>query len=387
MSLQTYPQSNYVNSSKSSNASEAEVKTMLFYCREGYESDLAAELEHHSATQQLYGYSQLVPNSAIVKYHFYKGLTKQQQTKSFPWQDLIFARQRLCVLGDLEFTDTQDRIGSIIEYMSQFTDIEENGLGDVFVEHADNEKGKEVAKFCKKFTVPLRQALRKKGWLTKKSHTGLPYLHLFLSDSSACVIAMSHPKNRHAQPLGITRLKFPPEAPSRSTLKLDEAIQLFMSPVQQSNYLQKGMTAVDLGACPGGWTFQLVSRGMRVEAIDNGAMDEGLMATGLVKYQATDGFKYQPIDGHVDWLVCDMIEKPEKVSILITQWLTKRQATSSIFNLKLPMKQRFQTVNELLAEMSSKLTEHQILHQMQAKHLYHDRDEITVIVRSGVHLI
>ena len=147
------------------------------------------------------------------------------------------------------------------------------------------------------------------------------------------------------------------------------------------------MTAVDLGACHDGWTFQLVSRGMRVEAIDNGAMDEGLMATGLVKYQATDGFKYQPIDGHVDWLVCDMIEKPEKVSILITQWLTKRQATSSIFNLKLPMKQRFQTVNELLAEMSSKLTEHQILHQMQAKHLYHDRDEITVIVRSGVHLI
>jgi 23S rRNA (cytidine2498-2'-O)-methyltransferase len=375
------------NDLKNKIGDKIQVKTMLFYCREGYEADLAAELEHHSATQQLYGYSQLIPNSAIVRYHFYQGLTKQQQSQSFPWQELIFARQRLCVLGELEFTDTQDRISSIIEYISQFTDMQEHAFGDVFVEHADNEKGKEIAKFCKKFTVPLRQALRKESWLTKKEHTGLPYLHLFLSDSSACIIAMSYPKNRHAQRLGISRLKFPPQAPSRSTLKLDEAIQLFMSPLQQAEALQKGMTAVDLGACPGGWTFQLVSRGIRVEAVDNGAMDEGLMATGLVKYQAADGFKYQPLDGHVDWLVCDMIEKPEKVSALITQWLIKRKATSAIFNLKLPMKQRFQTVNELLSVMSKTLSEHQTVHQMQAKHLYHDRDEITVIVRSGVHLV
>lgn len=363
-----------------------QVKSMLFYCREGYEADLAAELDYCSASQKLYGYSQVVPNSALVRYQLYQPLTKQHRAESFPWRDLIFARQRLCVLADIAFTDTQDRVASILAYLSEFTDLQENNLGDVLVEHADNEKGKETAKFCKKFTVPLRQALRKRGLLSKKPNTGLPYLHLLLSDSSACTLALSYPKNRHSQRLGITRLKFPPEAPSRSTLKLDEAINLFIPAAQQANCLQKGMTAVDLGACPGGWTFQLVSRGMKVEAVDNGSMDDGLMATGLVNYQAADGFKYQPLDGHVDWLVCDMIEKPEKVSQLITRWLIKRQTTSTIFNLKLPMKQRFQTVNKLLLEMSSNLNEHQIAYQMQAKHLYHDRDEITVIVRSGAHL-
>jgi 23S rRNA (cytidine2498-2'-O)-methyltransferase len=362
-------------------------KSMLFFCREGYEADLAAELEQLSATQQIYGYSQFVPNSAMVHYHFYQDLSSQQQYNSFPLQDCIFARQRLCSIGKVELEDTSDRISSIIEYLKDNTELSPSCLGDIYVEYAENEKGKEVAKFCKKFTVPMRQALRREGWLSKKAHSGLPYIHLVFSDSSECTLAFSYPKNRHSQPLGITRLKFPADAPSRSTLKLEEAIQSFMSDAQQTWCLQKGMTAVDLGACPGGWTYQLVTRGIHVEAVDNGAMAESLMATGLVSYKAADGFKYEPVDGHVDWLVCDMIEKPERVSELITQWLCQRKTTSTIFNLKLPMKQRFQIVKALLSEMTSRLNERQIAHQMSAKHLYHDRDEVTVLILTGAHLI
>jgi len=360
---------------------------MLFYCREGYEADLAAELEHVSASHKLYGYSQFVRNSALVQFHFYQALSAQEQFTSFALNECIFARQRLCVIGHVELTDANDRITTILDYLKDNTKLSQHCLGDIFVEHADNEKGKEVAKFCKKFTVPMRQKLRREGVLTSKPHSGLPFVHLVFSDSSQCMVAFSYPKNRHSQLLGITRLKFPAEAPSRSTLKLEEAIQLFLSPNQQSVCLQKGMTAVDLGACPGGWTYQLVSRGIHVEAIDNGAMAESLMATGLVKYQAADGFKYKPLDGHVDWLVCDMIEKPERVAQLMTDWLCSRKATSTIFNLKLPMKQRFQTVKVLISAIIDALNERQIKHKLSAKHLYHDRDEITVIILTGAHLI
>lgn len=378
------------NSSDRSSASNRiglESKSMLFYCREGYEADLAAELEQVSANQHLYGYAKFVPNNAMVQFYFYEALTKKQQFESFALDDCIFARQRLCVLGSVELNDATDRIGPIVEYLKENTELGPLSLGDIFAEHADHEKGKEVAKFCKKFTVPLRQALRKEGWLTSKPHSGLPFIHFVFSDSSECTIAFSYPKNRHSQPLGITRLKFPNDAPSRSTLKLEEAIQLFMSPGQQSLCLQKGMTAVDLGACPGGWTYQLVSRGIHVEAVDNGAMAESLMATGLVNYQAADGFKYTPIDGHVDWLVCDMIEKPERVAELISSWLCGRKATSTIFNLKLPMKQRFQIVAGLITNITNALNERQIKHQFRAKHLYHDRDEITVMILTGAHLL
>jgi 23S rRNA (cytidine2498-2'-O)-methyltransferase len=364
-----------------------DTKSMLFYCREGYEADLAAELEIVSADQKLYGYSQFLRNSAMVQFHFYQALSAHEQFTSFALNECIFARQLLCVIGRVELADANDRITTILDYLKDNTKLSQQCLGDIFVEHADNEKGKEVAKFCKKFTVPMRQRLRREGVLTSKPHSGLPFVHLVFSDSSQCMVAVSYPKNRHSQPLGITRLKFPVEAPSRSTLKLEEAIQLFMSQNQQTVCLQKGMTAVDLGACPGGWTYQLVSRGIHVEAIDNGAMAESLMATGLVKYQAADGFKYKPLDGHVDWLVCDMIEKPERVAKLMTDWLCSRKATSTIFNLKLPMKQRFQTVKALILTIIDALNERQIKHKLSAKHLYHDRDEITIIIRTGAHLI
>jgi 23S rRNA (cytidine2498-2'-O)-methyltransferase len=376
-----------MNFSAFNKSNKIDTKSMLFYCREGYEADLGAELEHLSASQNLYGYSQFVRNSAMVKFHFYQALNAQDQFASFALSECIFARQRLCVIGNVELADASDRITTIIDYLKDNTELSLQCLGDIFVEHADNEKGKEVAKFCKKFTVPMRQMLRREGWLTSKPHSGLPFIHLVFSDSSECMLAFSYPKNRHSQPLGITRLKFPADAPSRSTLKLEEAIQLFLNPNQQSVCLQKGMTAVDLGACPGGWTYQLVSRGIHVEAVDNGAMAESLMATGLVKYQAADGFKYKPLDGHVDWLVCDMIEKPERVAKLMIDWLCSRKATSTIFNLKLPMKQRFQSVKALISMIIDALNERQIKHKLSVKHLYHDRDEITVMILTGSHLI
>lgn len=58
--------------------------------------------------------------------------------------------------------------------------------------------------------------------------------------------------------------------------------------------LTSGMKAVDLGACPGGWTHQLVRRGMMVTAVDNGTMAQSLMDTGQVKHLRDDGFVWRP---------------------------------------------------------------------------------------------
>ena len=91
--------------------------------------------------------------------------------------------------------------------------------------------------------------------------------------------------------MGIPRLKFPSQAPSRSTLKLDEAFLHFIPKSEWENRLTSGMNAVDLGSAPGGWTYQLVRRGMMVTAIDNGPMAESLMETGQVKHKMMDGFK------------------------------------------------------------------------------------------------
>ena len=85
--------------------------------------------------------------------------------------------------------------------------------------------------------------------------------------------------------MGIPRLRMPKDAPSRSTLKLDEAFHVFVPKDEQESRLQPGMRGVDLGSSPGGWTYQLVRRGMMVQAIDNGSMAESLMETGQVKHK------------------------------------------------------------------------------------------------------
>ena len=173
------------------------------------------------------------------------------------------------------------------------------------------------------------------------------------------------------------RLKFPQQSPSRSTLKLDEGFLTLLSDKERKHRVKAGMNAVDLGACPGGWTYQLVRRGMFVQAVDNGLMADTLMESGQVIHYQADGFKFKPKKKNIDWLVCDMIEQPRKVARLMAQWVNEDWCKQAMFNLKLPMKKRFESVMECFdiidAEISSS-------YQLRAKHLYHDRDEVTVFL-------
>ena len=153
-----------------------------------------------------------------------------------------------------------------------------------------------------------------------------------------------------------------------------------LTPAQQQQIFREGGRAVDLGACPGGWTYQLVDRQMYVEAIDNGLIDEKLMASGLVEHFAADGFTYRPQFGRVDLLVCDMIEQPDRVARLMGDWLVNRWADHAIFNLKLPMKKRYETVTQAMADLTARLQKLDDSFVIRLRHLYHGRDEITVSI-------
>lgn len=371
---------------------------VLFYCRSGYEADLLAELENKCAEKGHYGYAKFARHSAVLRFNMpqiaepinHQGLI--QSNKQLPkFEHLVFARQKMIVIGETSF-ESADRITEVLAYLSSnnATINEQNSLAlfsEVFVEYADTETGKEVAKFCKKFAVPLRNSLRKSGLLTKKPTTKLPYLHLFFEHSGACLFAMSLPEDRSEHPLGIQRLKMPNDAPSRSTLKLEEAIKYFFTKEQEQACFIANMRATDLGACPGGWTYQLTQRGLIVEAVDHGLIDDKLMATGLVEYYSQDGFLYQPKEANVDWLVCDMIEQPTRVSELMLSWLTSGKANATIFNLKLPMNKRNKVVQAILENLQQKLNDRFEKIVIKAKHLYHNRDEVTVLIIVNSQLI
>ena len=75
-----------------------------------------------------------------------------------------------------------------------------------------------------------------------------------------------------------------------------------------------------------------------------------------------------------------MVEKPAKVAALMAQWLVNGWCRETIFNLKLPMKNATKKCHTIW-----RIFRHSLMNginaQIQARQLYHDREEVTVHVR------
>ena len=141
-----------------------------------------------------------------------------------------------------------------------------------------------------------------------------------------------------------------------------------------SRTFEPGSSAVDLGASPGGWTWQLVQRGFMVTAVDNGPMDAALMDSGQVRHRRDDGFHFRPADP-VELMVCDMVESPSRIARLVSGWIAQGWCRETIFNLKLPMKKRWEELERCRALIDEALGGSG--YYLRMKQLYHDREEVT----------
>jgi len=352
------------------------MNALLLYCRAGFENDCAAEIQQRCNQRGVVGYVQARPDTGYVLFHCVDPHESLAVARSLPFRELVFARQLIAVCAELNDLPEQDRIGPILEALAG-----QPLAGELRVEVADTNEAKTLSAFCRKFSVPLRQALRKAGKLSHSDRPDKPVLHLFMQDGQNAMVGYSFPGNHSPFVMGIPRLKFPKDAPSRSTLKLEEALHVFVPAAEWDRRLGSGLRAVDLGACPGGWTYQLVKRGMFVVAVDNGPMAPALMDSGQVTHYQEDGFKFEPRKKNVTWLVCDMVEKPARVARLMADWLVRDWCCEAIFNLKLPMKQRFDQVEQCLHIFREQLVQCGRPYELSAKQLYHDREEITVHAR------
>lgn len=346
-------------------------------CRPGFEKECAGEIMAQASKHQFPAYAQTDDHSGYVllvsSNAAQPGIAGTETLiTEINFRSLIFARQWFAAEKNSLTLPEDNRLPEILDTVKHIDET----FYDVELDYADTNEGKSLSKFCNQFRPHLVNALKKNRLLSAHARWRL---HLFFTDSLHVTIGISPVENSASDTMGIPRLKMPGAAPSRSTLKLDEAIRWFLSKAQQATLFRSGMTAVDLGAAPGGWSWQLVQRGCLVTAIDNGPIQEALMKTGMIEHLKTDAFTYTP-EKKVDWLVCDMAERPLHVSRLIARWFTGKQCSNAIFNLKLPMKKRLAAVQECLTLLENKLSQAKIRHSIQAKHLYHDREEITVCI-------
>ncbi len=339
---------------------------LLCYCRPGFEPELAAELTERAAQTGHAGYARTERGSGYV---VFADENAQALSQALPWRDMIFARQKLRLVAELRDLDPRDRIAPMLSALAP--DLR---FGDLFVEHPDSDEAKPLSGLARSFGNALRPALRKAGLLTAAERAGLPRLHVCFVAGDHALLAIGDPRDSAPWPLGIPRLRVHADAPSRSALKLEEALLCLLDDDEREHLLKPGMRAADLGAAPGGWTWVLMRNGLQVTAIDNGPLRPHLFDSGLVEHLRADGFAWQP-QRPLDWMVCDMVEQPRRVAARMAQWFNEGWCRHAIFNLKLPMKRRWQETELCLQEFSAQAGKPL---RLRARQLYHDREEITV---------
>lgn len=348
------------------------MNTLFLHCRPGFESEVCSEISEHAALLGVAGYAKAKPQTACAEFICNDAEGAARLMGELRFKHLIFPRQ--WARGSFVELPESDRISVLLEHLADYP-----VAGSLWLEVMDSNDGKELSTFCRKFEGPLRKALVKAGRLAEKDAPG-PRLLLTFVSGRRVFLGMADADNSAMWPMGIPRLKFPREAPSRSTLKLEEAWHHFIPRDQWDQRLSDDMTGVDLGAAPGGWTYQLVKRGMLVTAIDNGPMAESLMDTGLIQHLMVDGFTWKPKQ-RVDWMVCDIVEKPARTAAMIEEWLGDGHCREAVVNLKLPMKQRYAEVRRLLERIEEGFKARKVKVSIGCKQLYHDREEVTCHLR------
>ena len=339
----------------------------LLYCRPGFERDCAEEALRQAKQQR----PVVAEQPRIAAGSGYVVIALNTHRPSF--RELVFARQLIRLQRSIAALPERDRLTPIVAAVDDLPGT----YGALWLEVPDSNAGKLLSSFTRRFEPLLETALRERGRLQDDPRA--TRLHVFFPDRNSALIGSSDPHNSAAARMGILRQSMPAGAPSRSTMKLAEAIEAFMDSGEQARLLRPGMHAVDLGAAPGGWTWQLVKRGMRVTAVDNGPIKGVLAQHPLVRHLKQDGFKYAPRKT-ADWLVCDMVEKPSRVAELVGNWFASGWCRHAIFNLKLPMKQRVAALDSALGGIRRRLDGEGINFRMLAKQLYHDREEVTVFL-------
>lgn len=192
-------------------------------------------------------------------------------------------------------------------------------------------------------------------------------LFVFFVDFNRAFVA------REAWVHGPRRMADDPLAPSRSYLKVEEAYTVLGREPKPAE------TVCDLGAAPGGWSYSAARRGARILAIDNGPLKAGALAHPQIEHRREDAFRFAPAPDRppFDWLFCDLVEEPHHVlRHIVEPWLARGWCRNFVVNLKFGRVDPIALLRELRAP-GSILARHAAARRVV--HLYHDREEFTVV--------
>lgn len=170
---------------------------------------------------------------------------------------------------------------------------------------------------------------------------------------------------------GYTTIADNKDAPSRAFKKLIEAQSILGREIQPDEHV------VDLGACPGGWSYVAREKGANVTAIDRTAIREDLLHDPKVDFIQTDAFKFKTKEA-VDWVVSDIICAPERILELMEIWVASEWCHHFVFTIKFQGNEGYGVLQEF-KKLIHKLNQYRII----LRQLNVNKNEVTIM---GEHL-
>lgn len=152
--------------------------------------------------------------------------------------------------------------------------------------------------------------------------------------------------------------------PNRAYLKLWDAFtRLGIAP-------KPGELCLDLGACPGGWSWVIASLRAKVISVDKAPLDPRIAALPNITCRKESAFGLDPHSvGKVDWLFSDIICYPQRLLGLVQRWREAGLARNFLCTIKFQGETDFDALRQFLEIPGSR-----------AFHLFHNKHELTWVL-------
>jgi 23S rRNA (cytidine2498-2'-O)-methyltransferase len=150
--------------------------------------------------------------------------------------------------------------------------------------------------------------------------------------------------------------------PSRAYLKLWEFFTL-----HSPDFNFQG-EAIDVGSCPGGWTWVLREMNFqKIISVDKAPIEKRIFDLGRIDFRGESAFGLDPKNfNQLEWFCSDIICYPERLLNLVKRFLDSGKVRNFVCTLKYQGKTDWDSTLKFLEIPDSKIV-----------HLYHNKHEVT----------
>lgn len=156
--------------------------------------------------------------------------------------------------------------------------------------------------------------------------------------------------------------------PSRAYLKLWEFFTIY-APEAIS-----GGTAIDVGSCPGGWTWVLRTLEFdKIYSVDKAPIEKRISDMGRIEFRQESAFGLDPKDfDEIDWFCSDIICYPERLLNLVKRFLDSGKVKNFACTIKYQSETDWENTLKFLEIPNSRIV-----------HLHHNKHEVTWFLKGA----